>query len=66
MARSSRAATPLPCYFNTGCALYDDGATMVEMDQGEIRLVKWSRSDLERIVYQHERLDTLLQQIEAG
>ncbi len=34
---------PLSCYFNTGCALYTDGSTAIEIEEDEIRLVKWSR-----------------------
>jgi len=34
---------PLPCYFNTGCALYTDGITAIEIAKDEIRLVKWDR-----------------------
>lgn len=31
-----------PCYFNTGCCCYADGdVTGIEIDQGEIRLVRW-------------------------
>lgn len=33
----------LPCYFNTGCALYSDGMTALELENGAISLVKWSR-----------------------
>jgi UDP-2,3-diacylglucosamine pyrophosphatase LpxH len=31
----------LPCYFNSGCALYTDGITTLEIENDEIRLVKW-------------------------
>ncbi|MGB8657326.1 MAG: metallophosphoesterase [Candidatus Zixiibacteriota bacterium] len=34
---------PVPCYFNTGCALYTDGITAIEMADDKIRLVKWDR-----------------------
>lgn len=34
---------PLPCYFNTGCGLYTDGLTAIEIEDDEIRLVKWNR-----------------------
>jgi len=34
---------PLPCYFNTGCALFTDGVTTIEIENDEIRLVKWHR-----------------------
>ncbi len=34
---------PLPCYFNAGCALYNNGITCIELAEDEIRLVKWHR-----------------------
>ena len=34
---------PLPCYFNTGCGLYSDGLTAIEIDDDVIRLVKWNK-----------------------
>lgn len=34
---------PLPCYFNTGCALYTNGITTIEIADDEIRLVKWDK-----------------------
>jgi UDP-2,3-diacylglucosamine pyrophosphatase LpxH len=34
---------PLPCYFNTGCCKFDDGdITGIEIEDGVMRLVKWS------------------------
>lgn len=60
----SGTSDPLPCYFNTGCALYEDGATMMEIEGGEIRLVKWDRTELAREVYQHNDLDEFIQQVE--
>jgi UDP-2,3-diacylglucosamine pyrophosphatase LpxH len=33
-----------PCYFNAGCGLYTDGMTCIEIDKGEIRLVKWDKN----------------------
>jgi UDP-2,3-diacylglucosamine pyrophosphatase LpxH len=32
---------PLPCYFNSGCALYSTGPTSIEIAEDRIRLVKW-------------------------
>ena len=32
---------PLPCYFNSGCGLYTDGITNIEIVNDEIKLVKW-------------------------
>ena len=34
---------PLPCYFNSGCALYTDGLTTIELEHDTIRLVKWDK-----------------------
>ena len=38
-------ADPVPCYFNDGCCVHTNGITGIEIDQGEIRLVKWEISD---------------------
>ena len=35
---------PLPCYFNTGCGLYMDGITAIEIEEDVIKLVKWSNT----------------------
>jgi len=34
-----------PCYYNTGCALFKDGITAIELEGEEIRLVKWNRDE---------------------
>jgi UDP-2,3-diacylglucosamine pyrophosphatase LpxH len=34
---------PKPCYFNSGCGLYSDGLTCIEIEGMTIRLVKWNR-----------------------
>lgn len=36
---------PVPCYFNDGCCVHTNGITGIEIDRGEIRLVKWEISD---------------------
>ncbi len=33
---------PKPCYFNTGCGLYSNGITALEIADNKIKLVKWS------------------------
>lgn len=38
------AGKALPAYFNSGCALYNDGLTNLEIAEGKIRLVKWQRA----------------------
>ncbi len=35
----------VPCYFNSGCGVYSNGLTGIEIDQGAIRLVKWEITD---------------------
>ena len=42
ITRLERYGDPLPCYFNAGCALYTNGITCIEIESGEIRLVKWT------------------------
>lgn len=42
---SRLGADPSPCYFNAGCCVYTNGLTGIEIEQGEIRLVKWEISD---------------------
>jgi len=34
---------PTPNYFNTGCTLFLDGLTVIEIESDEIKLVKWHR-----------------------
>lgn len=36
---------PLPCYFNSGCCGYTNGITCIEIEENQIRLVKWRRND---------------------
>ena len=60
---------PLPCYFNCGCALYTDGLTVLELDAGEIRLVKWNRDPAVSPrceIYQRGNLSDFLAQIERA
>ena len=40
----SPTVDPMPCYFNTGCGLYENGLTALEIENDIIRLVKWSRT----------------------
>jgi UDP-2,3-diacylglucosamine pyrophosphatase LpxH len=39
----SAGMSPKPCYFNTGCGLYRDGLTALEIADDQVRLVKWPR-----------------------
>jgi UDP-2,3-diacylglucosamine pyrophosphatase LpxH len=57
---------PLPCYFNTGCALFTDGITTIEIADDEIRLVKWHKDTTETPrfqVYQRGSLSSFIADI---
>jgi len=59
---------PLPCYFNTGCALYTNGITTIEIADGEIRLVKWDKDTGKKPrfeVYQHGSLNSFIAEVEV-
>lgn len=43
--RNRLEENPKPCYFNDGCCVHTNGITGIEIDRGEIRLVKWEVSD---------------------
>lgn len=49
----------LPNYFNDGCCCYSDGITGIEIENGNIRLVKWEASDNGesiRKIYEEDRI----------
>lgn len=57
---------PLPCYFNTGCALFTDGITTIEIADEEIRLVKWHKDTGKKPrfqVYQHGSLNSFIAEV---
>jgi UDP-2,3-diacylglucosamine pyrophosphatase LpxH len=56
---------PLPCYFNTGCALYTDGITAIEIAHDAIRLVKWHRDATKRHPFEVYGRGTLSEFIKA-
>ena len=43
IASIERDGNPRPCYFNCGCGLYRDGITALEIENDQIRLVKWHK-----------------------
>jgi len=58
--------TPLPCYFNTGCGIYEDGITGIEILEGKIRLAKWHKDPKlgpHYEIYQEGSLTDFLKQI---
>ncbi|MBM3187612.1 MAG: hypothetical protein FJZ90_02700 [Chloroflexi bacterium] len=57
---------PRPCYYNSGCCLYTDGITALELADGEIRLVKWDKEasgEVQRHVYHSSTLDDVLARV---
>jgi predicted phosphodiesterase len=53
-----------PCYFNTGCCAFGDGdATGIEIEGGEIRLVRWPDNDSKPLpeVLAKERLEVVFE-----
>lgn len=54
---------PKPCYFNTGCALFTDGLTAIELDNDELRLVKWNRKDGKKTTFQRDTLSNVVPQV---
>jgi UDP-2,3-diacylglucosamine pyrophosphatase LpxH len=52
---------PYPLYFNTGCGLYEDGLTGIEIANDSIRLVKWNRGKKPLLeVYQEGNLSEII------
>lgn len=37
--------SPKPCYFNSGCCLYESGVTCIELENDYIRLMKWNKDN---------------------
>lgn len=57
---------PLPCFFNTGCALYPGGVTVIEIVDDMIKLVKWHRNLKEGKffkVYHEENLKKIINEV---
>jgi len=55
---------PYPLYFNTGCGLYEDGITGIEIENDMIKLVKWNRGQCPPPeIYQKGTLSAYISQI---
>jgi UDP-2,3-diacylglucosamine pyrophosphatase LpxH len=53
-----------PAYMNSGCCKFQDGdITGIEIEDGEIRLIKWSSKTLERETLEREQLLTLYDEL---
>jgi UDP-2,3-diacylglucosamine pyrophosphatase LpxH len=64
--RSDLPAWHKPCYFNTGCCSFPDGdVTGIELDAGELRLVRWPDDEgrPRRKVLAQARLEWLFDQL---
>jgi predicted phosphodiesterase len=52
----------MPCYFNSGCCCFDNGAiTGIEISEGAIRLIQWKSKDttIDHIILEETPLDEL-------
>jgi UDP-2,3-diacylglucosamine pyrophosphatase LpxH len=59
-------SNPAPHYFNSGCALYKDGITVIEIASNRIKLVKWhrkARSGNQFAVYEEESLSDIINRL---
>jgi len=55
-----------PVYFNTGCCKFDDGdITGIEIEDGTIRLIKWSSKNKQRRELEQEQLVKIFSHIES-
>ena len=69
LAPTELGRRPKPCYFNTGCALYTDGITAIEMADDDIRLVKWHRKvkdGKEREEFDQGKLSEFIEKVTKG
>lgn len=57
------ASRAVPCYFNSGCCGYTNGITCIEIDQGQIRLIKWERETTSRKILVEENLEHIIQNV---
>lgn len=59
---------PLPCYFNTGCGLYKDGLTLLEIVDDRIKLVKWNKhnSEDQYRIYGESSLSDCIDELQDG
>jgi len=56
---------PVPCYFNSGCCIYPNGMTGIEIENGFIRLVKWEKKEgILRKIFEDEILEKILSKID--
>jgi hypothetical protein len=59
----------VPCYFNSGCGLYSDGLTCIEIANDKILLIKWSNFTSDpgdtplRTVYDEAKLNDLMEKV---
>ncbi|MEM9778051.1 MAG: hypothetical protein AAF902_25975, partial [Chloroflexota bacterium] len=53
-----------PVYFNTGCCRFDDGdITGIEIDNGTIRLIRWTSGSHARTVFEEGALTDIFERI---
>jgi UDP-2,3-diacylglucosamine pyrophosphatase LpxH len=59
------ASRAVPCYFNSGCCGFTNGITCIEIDKGQIRLIKWQHENSSREILVEENLEHIIQRIRA-
>jgi predicted phosphodiesterase len=57
---------PVPCYFNSGCCLYANGVTCLEIEKDWIRLIKWQQGTAERQILAEGDLEKILAAVKRG
>lgn len=59
----TKGDNPIPCYFNTGCGIFTDGITSIEISGDDIGLIKWDNKTNKRVIYQSDQISKFLQLI---
>ncbi|MCW8824622.1 MAG: hypothetical protein OQK63_11050, partial [Ignavibacteriaceae bacterium] len=56
--------SPKPCYFNSGCCLYESGVTCIELENDHIKLMKWNKDD-KSSDYGHGKISDYYQMLQS-
>jgi UDP-2,3-diacylglucosamine pyrophosphatase LpxH len=59
----TKGDNPVPCYFNTGCGVFEDGITFMEISGDDISLIKWDKESKEREIYQSGQISQFIKVI---
>ena len=50
-----KSTNKTPCYFNTGSGLFETGVTAIEIEDDEIRLVKWEKGGVKNPAFNYNK-----------